>query len=57
MLEIELDLPNMQQPMLIPQSYEGMLPSKQSSAIRTNIFGDIWTSHESLRSSYTNSKG
>jgi len=32
----------------IPQSYESMLPSRPKFATRTNIFGDIWTSHKSL---------
>jgi hypothetical protein len=39
------------------QSYESMLPSRPSSTTGTNIFGDIWTSHKSLGSSYISSKG
>jgi hypothetical protein len=41
MLEAEPDLPDEQQFVPIPQSYEGMLPSRPSSTIGTNIFGDI----------------
>ncbi len=41
MQEGKLDLPNVQQPTPIPQSYEGMLPSRPSSVIRTNIYVDI----------------
>jgi hypothetical protein len=41
MWEVELDLPDVQQPTLIPLSYEGMLLSRPSFAIGTNIFGNI----------------
>jgi hypothetical protein len=34
-----------------------MLLSKPSSTIGTNIFGEIWTTHRSLGSSSTSSKG
>jgi hypothetical protein len=37
-----------QQSAPIPQNNEDMLPSRPSSAIGTNIFGDIWISHKSL---------
>ncbi len=47
----------MQQFVLIPQNNEGMLPSRPNSAIETNIFGDIWTSHKSLGSSYIGYRG
>jgi len=57
MQEVELDIPDVQQPIPMPQSYEGMLPSRPSFATRTNIFGDILPSHKSLGSSYTSSKG
>ncbi len=45
---MELDLRDVQQYGPIPQSYEGMLPSKPSSSIGINSFGDIQTSHKSL---------
>jgi hypothetical protein len=48
MQEAELNLLNVQQLAPIPHSYEGMLPSKPSFVTRTNIFGNIWTSHRSL---------
>jgi hypothetical protein len=51
----EPNLPDEQQFVSISQSYEGLLPSRPSSTIGTNIFGDIWTSHKSLGSSDTNS--
>jgi hypothetical protein len=38
---MELDLRDVQQYGPIPQSYEGMLPSKPSSSIGINSFGDI----------------
>jgi hypothetical protein len=57
MLEAEPNMPDVQQPTSIPQSYEVMPPSRPSSAINSNTFGDIWTSHKSLRSSYTSSRG
>ncbi len=38
----------MQQSAPIPQNNEDMLPSRPSSAIGTNIFGDIWISHKIL---------
>jgi hypothetical protein len=53
-IRIELDMPYVQQPIPIPHSYEGRLPSRPSFDVRTNIFGDIWTSHKSLGFSYTN---
>jgi hypothetical protein len=34
-----------------------MLPSRPSSLTKTNIFGEIWTTHKSLGSSSTSSKG
>jgi hypothetical protein len=57
MSEAEPDLLDVKQPASIPQSYEGMLPSRPSFAIETNIFEDIWTSHRSLGSSNTNFRG
>jgi hypothetical protein len=57
MLEVKPDLTNMQQLITIPQSYEGTLPSKPSSTIGTNIFGDIWSSQKNLGSSYFSYKG
>ncbi len=50
------NLLDVQQPASIPQSYEVMPPSRPSSAIDSNIFGDIWTSRKSLGSSYTSSR-
>jgi len=38
---MELDLQDVQQYGPIPQSYEGMLPSKPSSTIGINSFGNI----------------
>jgi hypothetical protein len=40
-----------------PHSYEGMPPSRLGSTIGTNISRDIWTSHRSLRSLVTISRG
>jgi hypothetical protein len=34
-----------------------MLPSRPSYVIRTNIFGEIWTTHRSLGSSCASSRG
>ncbi len=50
MLESKPNMPDDQQLAPIPQNYEGMLPSRPSSAIGKNIYGDIWTSHKSLGS-------
>ncbi len=47
----------MQQSVLIPQNNEGMLPSRPSSAIGTNIFREIWTTHKSSGSLGISSKG
>jgi hypothetical protein len=56
-IRIELDMPYVQQPILIPHSYEGRLPSRPGFDVRTNIFGDIWTSHKSLGFSNTSYRG
>ncbi len=47
----------MQQSIPIPQNNEGMLPSRPSSAIGTNIFREIWTAHRSLGSLSISYKG
>ncbi len=47
----------MQQFILVPHNNEGMLPSRPSFIIGTNIFGEIWTLHKSLSYSETSSKG
>jgi hypothetical protein len=57
MLKVEPNLLNVQQPTLIQWNYEGMLPSRPNFSIGINIFGDIWTSHRSLRFSNTSSRG
>jgi hypothetical protein len=54
---LELDPPEVQQFIPIPQNNEGMLPSRPSSTIGTNIFGEIWITHRSLGSSNTSSMG
>jgi len=54
---LELDPPEVQQSIPIPQNNEGMLPSRPSSTIGTNIFGEIWIACRSLGSSNTSSMG
>jgi hypothetical protein len=46
-----------QQFVLVPQNNEGMLPSRPSSAVGTNIFREIWIAHRSLSSLGISSKG
>jgi hypothetical protein len=52
-----LDPPEIQQSIPIPQNNEGMLPSRPSSTIGTNVFGEIWTTHRNLGSLGTSSRG
>jgi hypothetical protein len=46
-----------QQSIPSPLNNEGMLPSKPSYAIDMNVFGEVWTTHKSLGSLGTSSKG
>jgi hypothetical protein len=46
-----------QQFILIPQNNEGMLPSRPTFAIGTNIFREIWIAHRSLGFLGINSRG
>ncbi len=57
MSEAKLDLHDVQQPTSIPKSYEGMMPSRPSFVTKTDFFGYIQTSHKSLGSSNTSSRG
>jgi len=54
---LELDPPEVQQYVPIPHNNEGMLPSRLSFTIGTNVFGEIWTAHKSLSSSGTSFRG
>ncbi len=51
-----MDPPEVQQYVPVPQSNEGMLPSRPSFVTRTNIIGEIWIAHKSLGSSCISSK-
>ncbi len=53
---MDLDSPKVQQSIPVPQNNKGMLPSRPSFAIGTNIFKEIWTAHRSLGSLSISSK-
>jgi hypothetical protein len=40
-----MDPPKVQQCVRVLQNNEGMLLSRPSSTIGTNVFGEIWTAH------------
>jgi hypothetical protein len=54
---MDVDPPEVQQVVPIPQNNEGMLPSSPSSIIGTKVFREIWTTQKSLGSSSISSKG
>jgi hypothetical protein len=51
-----LDPLEVQQYVPVPQNNESMLPSRPSFVTRTNIFGEIWTTHNNLGFSCISSK-
>jgi len=54
---LDLDPSKVQQYVPVPQNNEGMLPSRPSSTIGTNVFREIWIAHRSLSSLGTSSRG
>ncbi len=57
MQDSDQDPPKVLQSIPSPQKNEGMLPSKLNSIIGMNVFREVWTTHKSLGSSSTSSKG
>jgi hypothetical protein len=55
--DLDLDPPEVQQSIPVPQNNEGMLSSRSSSTTCTNVFREIWIAHKSLGPSSTSSKG
>jgi len=54
---LDLDPSKVQQYVPVPHNNEGMLPSRPSFTIGTNVFREIWTAHISLSSLGTSSRG